>query len=518
MTFISRDYALFFLVVFILYWIPQQQRVRLWILILASVVFYSTQELGLMLGEQVSLATVLQTIGAPSAVYVPLMLASTWITYQLGRAIALPIDWRQEDWDAAQAGWNRTRSWVLSFGVGLNVLLLFGFKYVPFALSNLGALFDAPALRQAAVWSGDQLIAPLGLSFFCFESIAYLVDVYRGGPAAQQFLRFGAYKLFFPKLMSGPITHYQTLITQVGTQRFPTSDRIADGLWLIACGAVKKGVVADNLALVVNAIFESAQRAGTLDLWLAVVAYGLQLYLDFSGYVDIARGSALLLGFNLPQNFDAPYFTRSIADFWRRWHMTLGDWLRNYLYFPLGGSRQGLWRTCVNLMIVMGLAGLWHGAAWGFVVWGLIHGLGLVVHRLTDGLSRQHGVLAKFWDSLPGRLSGWALTQLMVFGAWIFFRLPDLKTSLQVSQHLWGHPADAQFAQKVYQEALKLSPLQIATLLTLIFGAMGVRYAFRRGLQLQLNWYIKLLLIPGLLYAVAIFSPTGASPYIYFDF
>ena len=168
-------------------------------------------------------------------------------------------------------------------------------------------------------------------------------------------------------------------------------------------------------------------------------AYGLQLYLDFSGYVDMARGSAVLLGFDLPQNFDFPYFSTSIADFWRRWHMTLGDWLRNYLYFPLGGSRQGLLRTCLNLMIIMAIAGLWHGAAWGFIVWGLLHGIALVVHRLTDALSNQVTWLKRAWQSLPGVVLAWALTQSTVFSTWIFFRLPDLKDSWLVVQRLWGH-------------------------------------------------------------------------------
>ncbi|MFM8006812.1 MAG: MBOAT family O-acyltransferase, partial [Dolichospermum sp.] len=195
--------------------------------------------------------------------------------------------------------------------------------------------------------------------------------VYRGHPPAAKFIEFATYKLFFAKLISGPITRYHHLQFQFNTLQFPTIDKTAEGLWLIARGAVKKGIFADNLGIFVDLCFGNLQRAGSTDLWLATFAYGLQLYLDFNGYVDIARGSALLFGLVLPENFNFPYFSTSIADFWRRWHITLGDWLRNYLYFPLGGSRRGLIRTCGNLLIVMLLAGIWHGSAWGFIVWGI---------------------------------------------------------------------------------------------------------------------------------------------------
>jgi alginate O-acetyltransferase complex protein AlgI len=344
------------------------------------------------------------------------------------------------------------------------------------------------------------------------------VDVYRGAPAAQQFLKFSAYKLFFAKLISGPITRYHPLAAQVETQTFPTVDRLVEGVWLIACGAVKKGLLADNLGVLVDLSFQNLQRAGSGDLWLATVTYGLQLYLDFSGYVDMARGSAVLLGFDLPQNFDFPYFSTSIADFWRRWHMTLGDWLRNYLYFPLGGSRQGLLRTCLNLVIVMAIAGIWHGATWGFVVWGLLHGVALVVHRLTEALSQRQPWLKSAWQSLPGIVLAWLLTQSMVFSTWIFFRLPDLKESWLVVQRLWGHTADAQFAQKVYLEAIGLAPFQIVLLLWALGVVMGAAYLCDRVFKLQLNWHIKLMLVPLCLFAVWVLAPKDSLPYIYFDF
>lgn len=494
MTFISFTYALFLIIVLGIYWSVQQQWMRMWALLAASIVFYASLQVQ----------------------YVPLLLVSTWMTFRLGQAIAVPADWRREDWQFAQQDWNRRRIGLLWFGIVLNVALLLSFKYVPFLLATIGGAIGSEPLLQMATSAKTNLIAPLGLSFFCFECIAYLVDVYRGAPAAQQFLRFSAYKLFFPKLISGPITRYHALATQAPV--LPTVDRLAEGVWLIACGAVKKGLLADNIGVLVELSFQNVERAGSTDLWLATFAYGLQLYLDFSGYVDMARGSALLLGFNLPQNFDFPYFSTSIADFWRRWHITLGDWLRNYLYFPLGGSRQGLAQTCVNLLIVMTIAGIWHGAAWGFIVWGVLHGLALVAHRLTAALCDRQSLVQQLWRSLPGVVLAWSLTQLTVFTTWIFFRLPDLKDSWLVVQRLVGHPADAQFAQKVYLEAIGLQPFQIFLLLWAIVVLMGVAYTAERVFKLQLNWPVKLLLVPVCLFTVWLLAPNGALPYIYFDF
>jgi alginate O-acetyltransferase complex protein AlgI len=331
-------------------------------------------------------------------------------------------------------------------------------------------------------------------------------------------LKFSAYKLFFPKLISGPITRFHTFAEQIQTPQFPTTSQFTEGLWLIACGAVKKLLIADHLATLVNLTFGNLERAGSGDLWLAMFAYGLQLYLDFSGYVDVARGSAMLLGFDLPQNFNFPYLCTSIADFWRRWHMTLGDWLRNYLYFPLGGSRKGLGRTCLNLLTVMVLAGIWHGAAWGFVVWGILHGLFLVVHRLNDAIAKRIDWLKTFWESIPGSILGWGITQISVFFAWIFFRLPNLQDSWLVVQRLFGHSGDIQFAYKVYIETLQMDRLHITLLLWGIVGIMALLYAVQRGMKLQLAWTVKISLVPICLFAAWLLAPNESAPYIYFDF
>ncbi|MDB9518546.1 MBOAT family protein [Roseofilum reptotaenium CS-1145] len=505
MSFTSLLYGVFLFSVCILYWSSQSGKTRFLLLAIASLIFYASWQ--------------------PQ--YLPLLLAMTWVNYSLAKVLVPDSvqgshgqDWQlsNQEWQFAQAGWNQRRFFILVVGIILNVFLLFGFKYIPFVLGSVGQIWQIPTATASADWVSDNVIAPLGLSFFCFEAIAYLVDVYRGAPAAKSFTKFAAYKLFFPKLISGPITLYQQLTTQLRTPQFPSIEMFTEGLWLIALGATKKALVADRLGMIVDLSFTHLVRAGSWDLWLATLAYGLQLFLDFSGYVDIVRGSAILLGLTLPENFEDPYFTTSIADFWRRWHMTLGNWLRNYLYFPLGGSRLGLFRTCFNLLIVMFIAGIWHGAAWGFIVWGVYHGLALVIHRLMDSLSKQSHALKAFWQSLLGTLLAWVITQFMVFTAWIFFRLPNLKDSWFAISHLFGKQADPQFTQKIYLDTLGIDRLQFTWILCALVSLMTLLFLLQRRLNLQLNWPIKLVLIPVSLYLVWLLAPQGALPYIYFDF
>ncbi|MDY7019953.1 MAG: MBOAT family O-acyltransferase [Cyanobacteriota bacterium] len=490
MTFISVTYALFLLILFGIYWIVPWQSWRLLTLLAASLIFYATLQIQ----------------------YIPLLLLYILFNFGLALAIGEPLDWR-----IANEAWNSRRFILLWIGIVVNISLLIGFKYLPFIFNTIGETFRLSLFLDRATWLDQNLIAPLGISFFCFEIIAYLIDVYRGAPAATSFLAFTSYKLFFPKLISGPITRYHHLEQQLKISKFPLPEQIADGLWLIARGAIKKGLFADRIGILVDLSFNNLQRAGSGDLWLAIFAYGLQLYLDFSGYIDLARGSALLLGLSLPENFDAPYFTTSIADFWRRWHITLGDWLRNYLYFPLGGSRVGLTRTCLNLFIVMLIAGIWHGAAWGFIVWGILHGIALMVHRLTEVFSKQSSI-TELWTTVPGMIFSWLITQFMVFFAWIFFRLPNLKESGFVVQHLWNHSADVQFAHKVYVEALGLERINVVLLLISVFALMGLSTIFNRGLKLQLSWPVKLVLAPICFLIVWLLAPEGTLPYIYFDF
>jgi alginate O-acetyltransferase complex protein AlgI len=401
------------------------------------------------------------------------------------------------------------RTWLI-LGIGLNVTALVSFKYLPGMLLTLGCSGDW--LDQWNQWP-----MPLGLSFFCFESIAYLVEVSRGLQPAG-LLTFASYKLFFPKLIAGPITAFQTLRLQWQRPQIWEGDRLIEGFWLIALGSFKKLVLADRLAQPVNLIFDNLTYAGSVDLWLAILAYGLQIYLDFSGYTDIARGSALLLGIWLPENFDAPYLSTSIADFWRRWHMTLGRWLREYLYIPLGGSRKGLIRTCLNLVLVMMLAGLWHGAAWGFLVWGAIHGTALAIQKVNERLSQKYIHYGSFWDLPSGIYLSWILTTTTVFFSWIFFRLPQTESFCLTLNHLLGQQSNPEFLHKVYFESIGIERGFVLIIICSVMLAILIIESMQYDSTKYINLRIKIMMILPLVYGSILLQADRTTPYVYFNF
>lgn len=508
MKFISPTYAIFLFLTLIFYWgVARTQNQKLWTIVISSILFY---------------------ISFLQLQYFPIILMMILVNYWIGKLLleSQIIEFKyiqdrlgEDDFQRWLPRGKQQRQRVLICGVAFNILLLVAAKYIPFLLSIIAPI-DSAKIQPLTTWMKTNFLPPLGISFLSFESAAYLIDVYKGSPATGNLLKYAAYKSFFPKLVSGPITHYHQFAPQLNNLQFPSAERLAEAGWLIANGAIKKTLIADNLAIFVKLIFEptTLDRAGSIDLWLAIFAYGLQLYLDFSGYVDIVLGTAILFGINLPTNFNFPYMSTSIADFWRRWHISLGNWLRDYIYIPLGGSRLGLVRTCINLFALMLISGIWHGADWGYILWGVIHGVALIVHRLTHVLSEKTAALTLFWQSRWGQICGWLLTQPLVFVTWIWFRLPNLTQSNLVFQHLWGYPRDAQFATKIYVENLKLADSQILLVLVGLSLAMAIAYTFERILKLNLNWYLKSILIPVCLYIVWLLSPAESLAFIYFDF
>jgi alginate O-acetyltransferase complex protein AlgI len=275
------------------------------------------------------------------------------------------------------------RKLLLGAGVGLNLGVLGLFKYLGFFLRTLGSLIPAERLPLA------NLILPVGISFVTFEVLSYLIDVYRGDSPADSWLDFVLLVMFFPHLMAGPILKPREFIPQLVSGIDVTFSNIEAALPQFLLGLVKKALVADTLAMFVNPVFASPMRFSTLTAWLAVLAYALQIYCDFSGYSDMAIASARCFGLSIPANFDMPYISRSISEFWRRWHISLMRWFREYVYFPLGGSREGQAKTYRNLLIVMLLSGLWHGAGWTFVIWGGLHGLAMCVQRAWSRLASR---------------------------------------------------------------------------------------------------------------------------------
>lgn len=310
----------------------------------------------------------------------------------------------------------RTRKIVLQLSILTNLCLLGFFKYYNFFVGSMEEL-----LTQANIPFHPATLAivlPVGISFYTFQSLGYVIDVYRGQVSpTRSLVQYLAYVSFFPQLVAGPIQRGHDLLPQLERTLTISKEMLAEGLWLILWGMFKKVVMADNLAPLVDMAFDNPAAKGPLIL-AGALAFAFQIYGDFSGYSDIARGLARLLGFELRQNFDLPYFASDVRDFWKRWHITLSTWLRDYLYISLGGNRKGPGRTYLNLMLTMLLGGLWHGAAWNFVLWGGWHGFGLVCHRYWE----QHRSGAKalpIWLSTP-------LTFGFVVWGWVLFRATSL--------------------------------------------------------------------------------------------
>lgn len=338
--------------------------------------------------------------------HLPLIVASIGLNFWLGRRLARAHTlWLGGD---ARAWVRHRKAWLIG-GIAVNLVTLAYYKYTSFILDNVAWLWDA-AVKV------DPVLLPLAVSFFTFTQIVYLVDSYRGETGHYDLLNYSLFVTFFPHLIAGPIVQHSQIMPQFASRWtwLPREAHLMKGLFLLSIGLFKKLAIADTFAVWADAGFDGKQALDFYAAWGASLSYTFQLYFDFSGYCDMAIGIALLFNIWLPINFDSPYRSLNIQEFWRRWHITLSHFLRDYVYIPLGGSRVGSLRTHANLMITFALGGLWHGASWMFVIWGLLHGMALVVHRLWQSTG---------W-TMP-RWLAWAITFLFVNMAWVFFRAKD---------------------------------------------------------------------------------------------
>src|ERR1700687_2480628 len=363
--------------------------------------------------------------GAWRPVYLLLLIASVAVNFSLGLLMEDPL----------------RRLAIGLFGVALNLALLGYFKYTNFIFDSINTLTGAPLPFV-------NIVLPLGISFFTFQQIAYLVDVMRGAKVERDIVSYTLFVSFFPHLIAGPLVHHAEMIPQFKRGRTGRSAVLAArGLAIFAAGLVKKVVIADNLAQFVSPVFAHLDAGGGVTTpwaWLATLAYTLQIYFDFSGYSDMAIGLALLFGIRLPVNFRSPYQATSVIEFWRRWHITLSRFLRDYLYIPLGGNRLGEQRRYVNLLVTMLLGGLWHGAGWNFLVWGGLHGLYLSINHLWHGWGNdasQSSVSVPVARALT--TLSWAVTFLAVVIAWVFFRAKTATGAWRMLGSLVGISADS---------------------------------------------------------------------------
>ncbi|MGH3824980.1 MAG: MBOAT family O-acyltransferase, partial [Pseudonocardiaceae bacterium] len=345
-----------------------------------------------------------------------LLLACMLVNYVVGPAL------EPDDWDLTP----QRRRWLLIGVISFDLAVLIMWKYAGFASEQAAALASFTGLALPTV----SLALPIGISFYTFHHISYVVDVYRGErPALRDKVSFVAYIAMFPQLVAGPIVRYREIADQLAQSRSHRLDDIAAGFPRFALGLCKKVVIADSLAPVVDACFATpADQMTTAIAWLGAIAYTLQLYFDFSGYSDMAIGLGRMLGFKLPENFARPYSSASVTEFWRRWHMSLSRWSRDYVYIPLGGNRHSVRVTYRNLWIVFALVGLWHGANWTFLFWGLYHGTVLVIERRRGW--------ADVGDEPQRWLARRVLTLLIVVFGWVLFRSPDLSTALVIAAHM----------------------------------------------------------------------------------
>jgi alginate O-acetyltransferase complex protein AlgI len=400
-----------------------------------------------------------------------------------------------------RSGSPETRTRWTAAAVVVNIGALGWFKYAGFLSDSAGGVLDGVGLG----WDPPipQVVLPIGISFFTFQALSYVIDVHREKLHPARFLDFAVYLSFFPHLVAGPIVRAAEFLPQLRQRRDPRRVQATLAFWLIAIGLVKKVVVASYLAEeIVDPLFAFPGQHGGVEALVGVYAYAVQIYADFSGYTDMAIGLALLLGFRFPQNFDAPYTSSSLQEFWRRWHMTLSRWLRDYLYIPLGGNQGGRRRTYRNVMLTMVLGGLWHGAAWTFVIWGALHGGWLSFERWLEETGRRPSWLANPW---VGRL----VTFHVVCLGWVFFRASGVAEAFDILGRIFGGTATT-----------ALNPIVVvvvASMLALQFVPAGSVRRIRAGFS---RWALpaQAVALAGVLVVIDVLGPQGVPPFIYFQF
>ncbi|MCC8024014.1 MAG: MBOAT family protein [Clostridium sp.] len=399
------------------------------------------------------------------------------------------------------------RKWLLAFGIALNVALLFYFKYYNFFLENLNLL-----LKQDLTLT--RILLPVGISFFTFQQIAWLVDSFRGETGGYRWLDYVIFTVYFPKIAMGPILLHGEFIPQLGesSRHIPRGENLAKGLMVLSAGLFKKVILAEFFAAPVTWGFSQVAALSATDAFMVMAAYTFQLYFDFSGYCDMAMGVSQMFNIVLPGNFDSPYKALSPVEFWKRWHMTLTRFLRQYIYFPLGGSRKGKLRTYINIMVIFLVSGLWHGANWTYILWGLVHGLAQSLNRMFD---RQ-------WRQLHGAFQ-WMATFLFVNLAWVIFRSESISQAKEfIKKLVWfgNMQLSPGFIEsfKMVELPLVLQNHRIMTVM-LMYG-LALHLVMNTKNMSEVN--LRPTLLRGLgtvvLLVWSVISLAGISTFIYFQF
>lgn len=404
---------------------------------------------------------------------------------------------------------------LLVLGILFNIFLLGYYKYTNFFINNLNYFLENDIIIA-------QILLPLGISFFTFPQIAFLVDSYNGETKHYGFFEYCLFVTFFPQLIAGPIVHHKEMMPQFEEKKnasFNTKN-IALGIYIFILGLSKKVLVADSFATVANAGYGAEKALSFFESWITSLSYTMQLYFDFSGYCDMAIGAALLFNIVLPINFNSPYKALNIADFWRRWHMTLNRFLTQYIYIPLGGSRVGKYRTYLNIFIVFFISGIWHGAGWTFIIWGILHGLASIIYRLWRGTN----IVMPKWLA-------WLITFLFVNAAWVFFRSENVSKAVSILKGMIGlngieYPSIAAVINRVLHININTKVVLLFTneqimqycLFILIFLGIVVfaKNTIERMNEFNLN-IVRVIFI-SILTVASVLSLSKVSEFLYFNF
>ena len=467
MNFISLQFLAFAVITLFIYW-TLRDRMRPLVLLIASYIFYCFWDWRF------------------ASLLVLLTLSNFFLTRKMHEALT-----------------TKSKKRIMIACLSLNLGVLFVFKYFNFFADGAQGVFDFVGLKLNL--PTIQILLPLGLSFLIFQTSSYIIDVSRGTIIPEKSLvNFATFVVYFPHMAAGPIMPSKILLPQISSTKAPPSfEKVQSALFLIAIGLFRKIVIADTLAPVVNRILGNPSLFDWKSIFLASIGFGLQIYGDFAGYSSIARGVSRLFGIEMMLNFRQPYLSTSITDFWRRWHISLSSWFRDYLYIPLGGNRGKAHRTYVNLMLVMVVAGLWHGAAAGFLFWGFLHGLFLVLDKQFNKPIPTNRLRALAANSL-----GWLVTQICVFFAWIFFRHPDFADALTVIKALLNRSGGT---FEISDGLLVLAALLVSISLDLAEGNLSLKFK-------RVNPFVKGLALGIFLVVIFIMKSSTVTPFIYFRF
>ena len=475
MLFNSFVFVLFFVIVYGAYVTAQKsRRIQNALLLVASYVFYGYWDWR----------------------FLSLIAISTLIDYFVGMNLA-------------QTDSQTKKRRFLFLSVAANLGILASFKYFNFFASSLADTLSLFGLEAGFVTVN--IVLPVGISFYTFQTMSYTLDIYRGKmKPTRDLLDFALYVSFFPQLVAGPIERASRLLPQISAPRKITTDQVNAGIFLLIWGYYKKVVIADNLARIANPVFNGGTSVEGLDLLVGVLAFTFQIYGDFSGYSDIARGLSKLMGFDLMVNFKLPYFASSPSDFWRRWHISLSSWLRDYLYISLGGNRRGVGMTYRNLFLTMLLGGLWHGAAWNFVIWGAYHGGILIMYRLLDKSSHVSETAGETFRTQAVWLLRVSVMFILTIVGWIIFRSGSVTQIVHIITSMGITPQSTDAVQNLLEVAFYVLPLCIVQVIQHRSGNLLV--------LTDLPAVARILIYGFLLACIVVFGVDGSTEFIYFQF